>query len=146
MTPGKDFIGVGVVFFCHDGQGNVLMSRRSANARNENGRWDIGGGKVELKERVEDALHREIQEEYLTDVLEKEFLGFRDVFNLAAPGGDVEPMHWIVFDFKVLVDRAKAGNGEPHKFDDVKWFSLEKLPSPLHSQLPTFLSKYQGRL
>jgi len=146
MKPGIDFIGIGVVFFCHDGKGNVLMSRRNSNARNENGRWDIGGGKLELGESVEDALVREIKEEYLTDVEEKEFLGFRDVFDLVGKEGVREETHWIVLDFKVLVDREKSGNGEPHKFDDVQWFPIGNFPTPLHSQLPTFLAKYADRL
>ena len=146
MKVGEDFIGVGVVFYCHDGEGNVFMSRRNGNARNENGRWDIGGGKVELTERVEDALQREIKEEYLTEILAKEFLGFRDVFSLVSQEGNIESMHWIVFDFKVLINSTKAGNGEPHKFDDVRWFEKNSLPEPQHSQLPAFLAKYADKL
>ena len=142
MKPGVDFTGVGVVFYCHDEGGDVLMSVRGTNTKNEIGRWDIGGGKIEFGEKVEDALAREIKEEYLTDVLKKEFLGFRDVF--VEYGG--KPNHWIAFDFKVLVDRTKTGNGEPHKFDDVRWFPRGDLPAPLHSQLPTFLAKYADRL
>lgn len=142
MRFGIDFIGVGVVFYCHDGQGNVLMSKRGGDSKNEVGRWDIGGGKVEFGEAVEHALMREIKEEYMTDVVGKEFLGFRDVF--VEYGG--VPNHWVTFDFKVLVDKTKAGNGEPHKFDGVHWFKKDEFPSPMHSQLPTFLAKYADKL
>jgi hypothetical protein len=31
-------------------------------------------------------------------------------------------------DFKVLVDPGKVAIGEPHKFSDLKWFTLDKLP------------------
>jgi len=142
MKFGVDFIGVGVVFYCHDGKGDVLMSKRGGDSKNEIGRWDIGGGKVEFGEQITEALAREIKEEYLTDVLEKEFLGYRDVF--VEYSGTAN--HWVAFDFKVLVDRSRSGNGEPHKFDDVRWFAKNDLPEPQHSQLPTFLAKYADRL
>ena len=38
---------------------------------------------------------------------------------------------------------------EPHKFDDVKLFPIEKMirdPDHVHSQLPLFLEKYKNRL
>lgn len=38
MKNGIDYIGVGVVFFCHDGGGNFLMNKRSKNSRDEQGR------------------------------------------------------------------------------------------------------------
>ena len=44
MQKGIDFIGITTVFFCHDGKGKFLMAKRSKNARDEHGRWDIGGG------------------------------------------------------------------------------------------------------
>jgi len=36
-----------------------------------------------------------------------------------------------------------VANGEPHKFDEIGWFKLDNPPSPLHSQLPSALKKYQ---
>ncbi|MEN9561000.1 MAG: hypothetical protein RIQ56_273 [Candidatus Parcubacteria bacterium] len=142
MKFGVDFVGVAVVFYCHDGEGNVFLSKRGGKSKNELGRWDIGGGKLEFGERAEDAVVREIKEEYLTDVVEQEFLGYRDVFVEYEGKGN----HWIALDFKVRVERDKAGNGEPHKFDEVGWFAESSFPAPLHSQLPAFLSKYANRL
>ena len=55
-------------------------------------------------------------------------------------------MHWIALDFKALVDKDEAKNGEPHKFDTVEWFKIDNLPSPLFSQLPHFLEKYKSKL
>ncbi len=142
MEKGKESIGVSIVYFCHDGKGNFLMHKRSANARDENGRWDIGAGSLEFGEKVEDTLKREIKEEYGTDVLSHEFLGFRDVHREK----DGKPTHWVALDFKVLVDSSKVKNGEPHKFDEVKWFDPKNIPSPVHSQLPMFLEKYKDKL
>ena len=37
MKKGIDCTGVCVVYFCHDGEGNFVMGRRSENARDEHG-------------------------------------------------------------------------------------------------------------
>jgi 8-oxo-dGTP diphosphatase len=142
MKKGVDTIGIAVVYFCHDGDGNVLLAKRSEAARDETLRWDIGGGAVEFGESVEETVRKEIKEEYSTDVEDMEFLGFRDVHRVH----DGVPTHWIALDFKVRVNREMAAIGEPHKFDDLGWFTLDGLPSPVHSQLPTFLEKYKVRL
>lgn len=139
MKKGIDFTGVTVVYFCHDGKGHVVMQKRGVNARDEHGRWDIGGGGVEFGASVEETLRKEILEEYCTNVLDFEFLGFRDVHR----EHEGQQTHWIALDFKVLIDPSLVKNGEPHKFDEVKVFNLADMPQPTHSQLPLFLEKYQ---
>ncbi|RJQ29931.1 NUDIX domain-containing protein [Candidatus Parcubacteria bacterium] len=142
MQKGVDYPGVCVVFFCHDGKGSVVLAKRSLNARDEQGRWDIGGGGLEFGVTVEETLRKEIEEEYGTEVLAHEFLGFRDVHREHSG----KSTHWIALDFKVRVSREKVKNSELHKFEEVRWFALNALPSPLHSQLPGFLEKYRDRL
>jgi 8-oxo-dGTP diphosphatase len=144
QTPkkGVDYIGNCVVFFCHDGNGKFLMSKRSVNCRDEHGTWDPGGGGIEFGQSVEDAIRTEIQEEYCTDVLEIEFLGYRDVHR----EHEGKKTHWIALDFKVLIDPSKVKNGEPHKLEEIAWFTLGELPESLHSQFPHFLNKYKGKL
>ena len=142
MIKGEDFIGITIVYLCYDGNGNYLLNKRSTNCRDEHGRWDCGGGALEFGDFVEQTLQREIHEEYATEVLQFEFLGFRDVHRLHK----AHKTHWVSLDFKVLVDRTKVKNGEPHKFDEIGWFQLKNFPSPLHSQFPEFLRKYVDRL
>lgn len=142
MEKGVDFVGITVVFFCHDGNGNFLLNKRGNNCRDEQGCWDSGGGGLEFGDTVEETLSKEIKEEYCTDVLSYEFLGFRDIHR----ENNGKNTHWISLDFKVLVDKDKVGNGEPTKFDEIGWFKLDSLPSPLHSQLPYFISKYKDKL
>jgi 8-oxo-dGTP diphosphatase len=142
MLKGIDFTGISVVFMCHDGQGNYLLNKRSQNCRDEHGKWDTGGGGLDFGDQVEETLKKEIKEEYCTDVLSFEFLGFRDIHRQ----NEGKDTHWISLDFKVLVDRSKVKNGEPHKFDDIAWFPLDQLPEPLHSQFPTALKKYKEKL
>ena len=62
--PGIDYIGISVPFYCNDGNGNFLVHRRSDQARDEHGRWDFGGGRLDFGEEVEDGVLREVMEEF----------------------------------------------------------------------------------
>lgn len=142
MQKGIDHIGISVSYFCHDGRGNYLMNKRSTNCRDEHGCWDFGGGGVDFGDTIELTLRKEIKEEYCADILEYEFLGptesFRDL--------DGKKSHWIHLHFLVKIDPKQVKNGEPHKFDEVKWFTLDNLPLPLHSQTPGDLKEFKDRM
>jgi 8-oxo-dGTP diphosphatase len=145
MQKGIDYIGVSVVYFCHDGKGNVVMAKRTQNARDEKGKWDIGGGAMELYETVEQALRKEIKEEYNCDVLSYEFLGIREVHRM----NQNAKTHWIALDYKVLVDTSDLKTNEPQKFDEVRLFPISEMirePQLVHSQLPEFLEKYKDKI
>ena len=139
MKKGIDYTGITVVFFCHDGDGEYLLAKRSNSCRDEHGRWDPGGGALEVGHSVEETLSKEILEEYGTNVIDFEFLGYRDVHR----EHNGEKTHWIALDFKVQVDRSKVKNNEPHKFDEIGWFKINELPQPLHSQMGRYLEKYR---
>jgi 8-oxo-dGTP diphosphatase len=124
---------VSCVFVCHDGNGRVLLARRSAGARDEPGVWDCGAGALEFGETFEEAVTREVTEEYVAAPRSIELLGVRNVVR-ADP-----PSHWVAVIFAVLLDPAETGIGEPHKFDELGWFALDALPRPLHSQFPATL-------
>ena len=142
MKKGEDYTGVTIVYLCHDGNGKYLLSKRSNSCRDEHGTWDCGGGGLEFNDTVENTLRKEIAEEYRTDILNFEFLGYRDVHR----EDQGKNTHWVALDFKVKIDPLKTGNGEPHKFDAVEWFSLDAFPEPLHSQLPNFLNLYKSKI
>ncbi|MDD4989338.1 MAG: NUDIX domain-containing protein [Candidatus Pacebacteria bacterium] len=141
MQKGIDYVGVGVVFFCVDEKGNLIMAKRSQNTRNEHGKWDCGGGGIEIGETAEETLKREIIEEYGVKIISYEFMGFRDAF----PERNGERQHWVVLDFKVLIDPMGLRIGEPDKFDDIGIFPMDKLPTPIHSQIPKALAKYKDK-
>jgi ADP-ribose pyrophosphatase YjhB (NUDIX family) len=138
---GIDFIGVTCSFVCHDGQGNVLMHRRSQNCRDEQGNWDNGGGAHEFGDSVEDTVRREIKEEYGADVLDLQFIKVYDAHRELADG---TPTHWVSVVFAALVDPKQVKNNEPHKIDDIGWFKPDALPSPLHSQARHTLKSVQA--
>jgi len=142
MKKGIDYTGVTVSYFCVDGKGNVLLNLRSKNCRDEHGRWDNGGGGLEFGSTVVETLAKELKEEYCVDILEKEFLGYRDILRVQ----DGITTHWLAIYFKVKVDPAQVKNGEPHKFDDIRWFKFTELPQPLHSQLPGAIEAFKDKL
>lgn len=142
MKKGFDYIGTGVVFLCTDGEGNYLFLKRSQNCRDEKGMWDCGGGGIDFGDTAEETLIREIKEEYCCDIISYEFLGYRDVHRVI----DNKKSHWVALDFKVIVDKNQAKNGEPHKFEKIDWFTLDNLPSPIHSQLKYTIDKYRDKL
>lgn len=69
MEKGKDYVGITIVYFCHDGEDNFLMQKRGKNCRDEIGNWDIGAWGLEFGDTVEKRMVREIREEYSTEVL-----------------------------------------------------------------------------
>ena len=142
LIKGTDYIGVCVIFFCHDGEGRFVMSKRGQKTRDEHGKWDWGAGGLQFGETVLDRIKTEIKEEYCTDVLETEFLGFRDVHR----EHQGRPTHWIGLDFKVRVDPDKVKNGEPDILEEVCWFTFDTLPEELHSEVPNFLKLYSDKL
>lgn len=135
LRRGVDHIGVTVNFLIHDGNGKILLQKRSVNCRDEHGRWDIGGGAVEFGETLEDALLRELSEEY--KIKPKEF-EFTKIYT-ALREHQGTPTHWVAVNFKVLVDPEEIIIGEPHKVDAIGWFDKKSIPSPLHSMFDNAL-------
>lgn len=127
---GIDHIGVSASFIIHDGNGKILLQKRGPKARDENGRWDIGGGAIELGETIENTVRREVKEELCVDPVEIQFLtvydSFREINNVRT--------HWIAIIYAVKIDPSQVKIGEPHKIDELGWFTKDTLPSPLHSQ------------
>jgi len=130
------------VFFCHDGAGNFVLHKRGEKCRDERGRWDFGGGGVKFGETLEAALFREVEEEYGVVPEKVESFGVDECFREE----DGTKTHWLNFRYKVQVERASVINNEPEKHEELGWFTLDTLPSPLHSNLPGELAKYDSLL
>lgn len=135
LKRGVDYIGVTCVFYCHDGKGNLLLHKRSNKCRDEIGCWDVGGGSMEFGESFEEAVRREIKEEYCADVVDLKFLG---VNNVIRKNGEAKT-HWIAVLFAAQVIPEQVKIGEPEKMVEIGWFAVDDLPSPPHSMLLTHL-------
>lgn len=142
MKNGVDTIGIAVSCFCHDGKGNYLLEKRGPGARDEQGAWNPGGGTLDMGEKIEDAVRREMKEEFCVDVINMELMGYRDVMREI----NGVKSHWVLFDFKVLVDPAQVAIGDPATIDEVRWVTLDSIPTPMHSFFPAYLEKYKDKL
>lgn len=140
---GVSFVGVTTTFFCYDSSGEFFLAKRSQNARDEKNRWEVGAGGLKWGVDPLENVRREIKEEYGAKAKKIEFLGYRNMLRKLEDG---TPTHWIGLDFAVLVDRKQMKNNEPDMFNEVGWFTLENLPTPMHSQTPGYLKKYKNQL
>ncbi len=100
------------------------------------GRGILVGGGVRHGESLEQALLRELQEEFGIIPLTYTFLGFREVHRV---DGDT-PTHWLAFDYRAEIDPAQVRIAEPEKVDAIDWFAIDALPEPLHSAIPGALA------
>ena len=129
MKIGKDFVGITTPFYCHDGEGNFVLHKRSANCRDEQGRWDPGAGQLELSASLEENALREVREEY----------GCRGEIVGRLPAHDIfreqegVMTHWVAIPFFIRVKREEVKINEPDKIDEIGWFRLDHLPKPLHT-------------
>ncbi len=129
MKIGVDYVGINTPFYCIDENGKLLLHKRSENCRDEHHRWDPGSGKLEFGLSIEENILKEVHEEYgcYGEILE--ILPAHDIFR--TQGG--VSTHWIAIPGFVKVDPAKVGINEPAKMLEIGWFSIDKLPKPLHT-------------
>ena len=142
MKAGVDYIGISAIFICHDGQGKILMHQRSEKCRDEQGNWEFGGGQLDFGEDVRECVLREVKEEYGCAGEIQEELPVRSLFREV---GSVKT-HWLLIPFIIKVDPREVEIGEPEKMSAIGWFTLDNLPSPLHSNIPDFLKEYSRYL
>lgn len=140
---GVSFVGVTTCFLMYTDEGEFFMAKRSKNARDEHGCWEIQGGGLKWGSTAEDNIVREMMEESGVKAQKIDFMGYRDVFRELPDG---TPTHWLALDFAVLVDKDEVGINEPDMFDDSGWFTLDNQPSPLHSQHKKLMNKHREKL
>lgn len=129
MKIGIDYIGVTTPFYCHDGQGNFLLHKRSEKCRDEHHRWDPGSGKLEHGLSIEENILKEVLEEYGCGGNVQEILPAHDIFREQ----NGVATHWIAIPGFVRVNPKEVVNNEPEKILEIGWFTLDNLPAPLHT-------------
>ncbi len=140
---GISFVGVTTSFLCYDSDGYFVMAKRGKQARDEQGTWDQGGGGLKWGVTAEDNVRREVLEEYGATARQIDFIGYRDVFRTLPDGTKT---HWLLLSFAVLVNREEVRNNEPEVLDEIGWFTLDTLPTPLHSQQLPLFKQYPDEL
>ncbi len=138
--PGIDYIGITTPFYCHDGEGYLLLAQRSVGARDEHGAWDPGSGQLELGSSIEENILREVKEEYGCEGTIQKTLPAHSI--LRTMHG--RQTHWLAIPAFVLVDRKQVTLMEPEKFSEFGWFTLDELPSPLHQGFALSFEKFKA--
>ncbi|NTU66646.1 MAG: NUDIX domain-containing protein [Candidatus Moranbacteria bacterium] len=123
MKKGVDYIGVGCGAMIFNADGKVFLAKRGPNARNESGKWDFPGGGVEFSERCEDALKREIKEEYDIEI---EIIELLDVVSHIL---HEEKQHWVSPSYIAKITSGEPKIMEPEKCEEIKWIELKDIDS-----------------
>lgn len=141
MKPGVDYIGVSVGALILNEKGEVLLVKRSQNARNEKGKWEAPGGAVEFWETRETAVRREIMEELGVEV---------EIIKVLVTTDEILPeyrQHWLPTTFLAKVKNGQTAKiVEPEKHDAIGWFAIGALPSPLSYITSLDIAEYQRHL
>ena len=137
MKSGKDYIGVGCGAIVINDNDEILLVKRSKNARTEPGMWSRPGGEVEFGEYGSEAVEREIFEE--TGVKVKIIRPLEFTENLS----EDKSSHWIALGYLAKYVSGTPSNKEPSKHDEVRWFPLNKLPDNLTSYTKNSLHAYK---
>lgn len=140
MKIGFDYIGVTTPFYCFDGNGNILMHKRTTACRDEHGRWDAGSGKLEFNLSLTQNALQEVLEEYCCKGEIIHQLPAHDIFR--EQNGVVT--HWVAIPFFVLVKPEEVKIGEPSKMEELGWFSIDALPTPLHTGFEYTFMRYKS--
>lgn len=128
MKNGIDYIGVAVGAMVFNDEGKLLIAKRGPLAKNERGKWEFPGGAVEFGERCEDAVKREVKEEFDIEIEIVELLCFID---------DILPkehQHWVSPSYIARFVSGYPRVMEPGKIDEMRWVSLDEIDVSVLSQ------------
>jgi 8-oxo-dGTP diphosphatase len=107
-----------------DEQGRILLLHRATERRTQ---WEIPGGKIEKTERADAAAAREANEELAINIKIIRKLGARDF----SEDGYTMSYTWFLGE---ALDSPKIG--EPDKFDDLRFWSIDNLAATSESISP----------
>ena len=140
MENGVDYIGVSAGAMIFNEKGELFLAKRSKNTKNEKGFWETPGGSVDFGENLEQAVKREIKEEYGIDIDLIEQFPAADHIILK------ENQHWVATTFLAKIRKNQVPKIlEPDKCDEIGWFKLNKLPKPLSIITKLDLKEYKKR-
>ena len=118
LYPNKPLIGVGAVIVCN---GRILLEKRKGEPGK--GKWSIPGGLVELGERAEQTVIREVREETNLEVESPELIDVVDSITFDDDGRI--KYHFVIIDYFV-----KLKGGTVKAADDaaeLKWVPFSEV-------------------
>lgn len=117
----------------------LLLKKRSKNSKNEIGKWEKPGGAIDYGETSAEAMKREIKEEVNIEIKIWGLLPHTDHIIKK------DKQHWLALNYLADYRSGTLKNMEPHKADDLKWFSLKKLPKNLAQPTRESIKNYLKR-
>lgn len=99
-----------------DNDGKILLLHRATPKRTQ---WEIPGGKIESNENPEEAAAREAREELGVPIAVARHIGSRAFIE----DGYTFQYTW----FEGVAEAGEPGIGEPDKYDDVRYWSVDDL-------------------
>ncbi|MEM2263547.1 MAG: NUDIX hydrolase [Candidatus Bathyarchaeia archaeon] len=136
--PNQPVVGVGAIIIC---DGKILLEKRKGEPGR--GKWSVPGGLVELGERTEDAVIREVKEETGLDVADPELIDVVD--NIVRDENGEIKWHFVIIDYFV-----RLKGGELRAADDaaeLRWVPLAEAEKyDLTRTLRVFLQRNMPRL
>ena len=106
---------VGALVFNCEGKVFLMQSHKWR------GKWVLPGGHIELGERMEDALRREVKEETNLDIRDIEFLCFQEFIY---DDRFWRPRHFIFFDYACRTDSTDVKLSD--EAEEFTWVTLEE--------------------
>lgn len=140
MKAGIDYIGVSAGALIINEKGEILLTKRSKKTRNEKSKWEAPGGQVKFGETREQAVKREMKEELGIEI---------EIVRVLHTADEIlknDKQHWIPTTFIVKIKKGHPKILEPEKCDQIGWFSLDSLPSPISYITKLDLKEYKEQL
>lgn len=136
--PNQPVVGVGAIIVCN---GKILLEKRKGEPGK--GKWSVPGGLVELGEKVEQAVIREVKEETGLDAAEPELIDVVD--NIVRDENGEIKYHFVIIDYFV-----KVKGGELRAADDaeeLRWAPLNEAEKyDLTKTFRDFLKRNRAKL
>lgn len=147
-TAGFDHVGITTPFYCIGDRGpncgKLLLGYRSAKCRDEHFKWDPGSGGLEHGLTPKENVRKEVLEEYGCEATIVGALPPHSIFRFMEHKGKQRLSHWLAIPFFVEVNPKKVRPAEPQKIPAVGWYSLETIPTALHTGFGITFQKYHS--
>ena len=140
MTKWIDYIGVAAAAIIYKPSAWILFVHRTQACRDERDKRDLIGGGVDFGDTLLTTIKKEIKEEVDLTITDDQinYLWHREQFR--DHNNQMTHRIWFYY-FVILEEDQEATVIETHKFDDIRYFPLDALPSETecHSMnYPTF--------
>ena len=134
MKENFPYVGASYLFLIND---NKILLQRRFNTGFEDGNYGIPSGHLEGEETAKEGCVREIKEEIGID------LNVNDLEVVQVMHRKAKHDERIDFFMTTKSYSGEITNCEPHKCDDLSWFSLDELPSNMVDYVKVAIRNYQ---